>query len=1027
VIPLTPRAQPEAGGASVEAVLERERVMSDISRQVRAHVDVHAVLDTAVSQAGRALGALRAWIRVDDGESPVLEAEWVRPGGQSFRHVAHRLATANLASRDRRTIVIEDVRTAPEYDDPSLGGREPLLAAGTLSALAAPIIVSDRLIGVLGFHRSEAGPWLQAEVELAEGIAREAGFALQMARLLDETEQRLAQANALFEAARVVTGELRLDAVLERFVTALARLLRADAADCYLLDPQRGTLRCTAVYKLDPELVQWEFSADQGLAGEALRRGHSVFSRDHPSLALPAPHGAYDGFASSLIAPMVVVGENHGVVGVATRDPERVYTRADADLLESFAGLASVALRNAAAFEQSTRQARVQRGFYRIASALAEPLSLQETLDAVAQAALDSLGGVFAAALDSSGGSLALLGSRDLPDDLRSALEGAGPDVATGLHSAARHGKLVAAPALRGDDRFEEEWRATAAAAGARALLAIPLDESSDAGGRVVVVFFGEERSFSDDELELARHVAAAAAGALERSSLFETERRSRALAQHLARISSSLAPELDPAAVLAEVAHQVPELLGVDACVVFTPDGGDLVVAAHDGPGSGPAEGFRGSPRGLPAREAVESRAPVVREAAADAERAADPLLGGGLTAHLSVPVAAADGSIEAVIAAYAAAARTWRADEVDALVAVAASASAALANARLYQSVAYEKERSDAILAAIGDAIVATDGAGRIVLWNRAAERITGVPAAEAVGRAPADVLQRDLASPDEETGDRTIAINRAGHDVWLSLTEAVMSAPDGGVAGRVFAFRDVSSERVVEQMKSDFVSTVSHELRTPLTSIYGFSATLLRRDLQFSDEERRTFLAYIASESERLTRILDSLLHVARLDTGDLELDLAPTDVKRLVSSVVEEARQSAEESHRFVVDVPGRPLEARADESKLRQIVAALVDNAVKYSPAGRTVTVRARSASAGVELRVEDEGVGIAEAEQGRIFTKFYRSAEERGNGDRGPGLSLFIARGLLAAMGGRISVSSQEGDGATFVVELPAA
>ena len=106
--------------------------------------------------------------------------------------------------------------------------------------------------------------------------------------------------------------------------------------------------------------------------------------------------------------------------------------------------------------------------------------------------------------------------------------------------------------------------------------------------------------------------------------------------------------------------------------------------------------------------------------------------------------------------------------------------------------------------------------------------------------------------------------------------------MRDPAGAVSGRIFAFRDISSDRLVEEMKSEFVATVSHELRGPLTSIYGFAETLLREDVLFGEEERRTFLRYIASESERLTSIVDALLNVARVDTGDLQVDLAPTDV-------------------------------------------------------------------------------------------------------------------------------------------------
>src|SRR6185503_3017966 len=159
-------------------------------------------------------------------------------------------------------------------------------------------------------------------------------------------------------------------------------------------------------------------------------------------------------------------------------------------------------------------------------------------------------------------------------------------------------------------------------------------------------------------------------------------------------------------------------------------------------------------------------------------------------------------------------------------------------------------------------------------------------------------------------------------------------------GAVAGRIFAFRDISAERVVEQMKREFVSNVSRELRSPLTSIYGFAETLLRDDVLFGEEERATFLRYITSEAGRLTAIVDRLLAVARLDTGDLQVQLAAIDVGAVVREVVAAAEQSLGASgHEFVLDLPSEGIEADADRDKLRQIVTDLVENAVKYSPDG----------------------------------------------------------------------------------------
>ncbi len=457
--------------------------------------------------------------------------------------------------------------------------------------------------------------------------------------------------------------------------------------------------------------------------------------------------------------------------------------------------------------------------------------------------------------------------------------------------------------------------------------------------------------------------------------------------------------------------------------------EGDELVVHAVQGEGLDGAVGFRAPATAWLAGDIVQSRAPTALSDTGSDSRllADDPVLAAGYRAYLGVPLVGAEGGLQGVLAVYQRRPRAWRDEETEALAALAGNASSVLSNAELYQRVALERERSYAILSNIADGIVAVDRNGDVVLWNTSAEQITGVPAVSALGRPPIDVIQRDLsAGPEAPSRERLISIRRGADEAWLSLTEAVMRDPTGAVAGRIFAFRDVSSERRVEQMKSDFVSTVSHELRAPLTSIYGFAETLLRRDVLFGEDERYTFLGYIASEAQRLTAIVDTLLSVARLDAGDLQVELAPTDVGSLLSEVVLSAQQSGVNGNEFVVNVPEEPLAASADSEKLRQVVANLLDNAVKFSPRGGTVTVEARRAGHTVEVRVVDEGIGVPAAERERIFRKFHRAegvARERS----GTGLGLFIARGLVAAMGGRIWVDSAEGRGASFAFELPLA
>ncbi len=1012
---------------ALSQALERERLVASIGRRLRSHLDLDAILRVAVEDTARALGVARCFVRVGAlGEDMPVAAEWREPGLRPIVEVTSSLPVSNVAARDRRTVTIANVEDAEELADPTLGSREALVQLGTRAALATPIVVGDRLIGVFAVHRTHPGEWFANDVLLVESVAHEVGLALHVTRLLEENRDRIERQSALLRAAQVLTGELELGTVLERLVDQLADLIGADAADCYLYDSARGVLRCAAVRGLPDDLVGFEFPLGKGLATPAIADGRPVISADYDQLGEPVPHEAYQEFSTAAIAPMRWNDEVQGVLGVGRRG-DRPFDRADGEALEVFAGLASLALQNAETFAQSSRQARVQRGFYRIASVLGQSLSRQATLAAVAQAATEALGGKFGAVLMPNAGRLELAGAHELPSSLSQFFEGGAPETGA-LAKAAAEQRVLAAPLVLEDDRFTPEWRTLAAEIPYASLLSVPVEVPRRAGGGLVLVFFKAPRFFTDDDLDLARHLADAARGALERSDLYEAERSSRTLAQQLARTGSLLATELDPAAVLDEVVQEAPSLLRADACAIRVLEGDELVVSAAEGPGAREAVGARSAADTGPSGDVIQTRSPVTADASQDELRLRerDPMLAAGHSCYLGVPLVGPEGALHGVLAVYARGPREWRPEEVEALRALAANTSAALSNAELYQRVALEKERSFAILANIADGIVAIDRDARVVLWNAAAERITGIPAEEALGRTTAEALQRTLESEGETiAGDRLVSIQRDGDEVWLSLTEAVMRDPAGVVAGRIFAFRDISTDRLVEQMKSDFVSAVSHELRTPLTSIYGFAETLLREDVRFGEEERRIFLGYIASESQRLTSIVDALLNVARLDTGDLQVSLAPTDVGAVVSEVVADADS---DGHEFVLDLPDEPLAAEADREKLRQVFTILVDNAIKYSPAGARVLVGGARKTETVEIRVVDEGPGIPQSEQERIFRKFYRGdAAGRLGAAGGTGLGLFIAQGLVAAMGGRIWVTSNESRGSSFGVELPLA
>jgi PAS domain S-box-containing protein len=310
--------------------------------------------------------------------------------------------------------------------------------------------------------------------------------------------------------------------------------------------------------------------------------------------------------------------------------------------------------------------------------------------------------------------------------------------------------------------------------------------------------------------------------------------------------------------------------------------------------------------------------------------------------------------------------------------------------------------------------------DAAGRVALWNPAATTITGVAEADVVGRPAAEALP---GWPLERLGQRTEThpVEIRGRELWLSFTAVAFPH------GTVFAFRDLTEEYALERLKTDFVSTVSHELRTPLAAIYGAAMTLQRTDVVLADDQRSSLLNVVAGESERLARIVNDVLWASRLDSGVLNVAIESCDAGALATAVVAAARAHLPAAIELTLDVAADTPPVAADPDKVRQVLVNLVDNAIKYSPEGGRVELRLEQEDGKVLFAVTDEGLGIPAVEQDRIFEKFYRLDPHLTRGVGGTGLGLYICRELVRRMNGRIWVSSREGEGSTFSVELPLA
>jgi PAS domain S-box-containing protein len=399
------------------------------------------------------------------------------------------------------------------------------------------------------------------------------------------------------------------------------------------------------------------------------------------------------------------------------------------------------------------------------------------------------------------------------------------------------------------------------------------------------------------------------------------------------------------------------------------------------------------------------------------------------GLRSAISVPILGRTGALGALTLVTAESGRRY--DERDLLFAeeLGRRAATAIENSRLYER-AEDEAQAARVLAAVGDGVVLVDSDSVVRLWNPAATAITGIPAGDAIGQRidqvlPVwDVLAEQIpvaGGPGELVRAQTTLVQIGDRELWVSGSGV------GVEDGIVYAFRDLTEERALEQMRSDFVATVSHELRTPLAAIYGAALTVRRPDIELDDELREHLLGVIAEEAERLGSIIEELLLASHLDSGRLQLALEECDARVLAATVVEAHETHLPANVRIVLEVDEEVPTVRADAGHLHQVLSNLVDNAVKYSPDGGDVRVRVETEGSSVRFSVSDTGLGIPEREQRRIFEKFYRLDPNMTRGIGGTGLGLYISAELVRRFDGRIWVDSREGEGSTFHVELPAA
>ncbi len=375
------------------------------------------------------------------------------------------------------------------------------------------------------------------------------------------------------------------------------------------------------------------------------------------------------------------------------------------------------------------------------------------------------------------------------------------------------------------------------------------------------------------------------------------------------------------------------------------------------------------------------------------------------------------------------------------------AEQAAIAVTNARLYQELAREKRRLDAILEASADGVMILTPAQRITVFNRALARMTGISPNVAIGaehdkviilhnKRAGQTLAEATASgwplrPDPEPGRTGGAlyvegdfVQPGGRRLSVGITYAPLFDREGRLVNIIGSVRDITRFREAEELKSTFISIISHELKTPVALIKGYAGTLRREDAHWDMNTVRQAATIIEEEADRLTQLINNLLDASRLQAGGLKLQKSDVQLDQLARRLVDKFRLQTDK-HLLSVDFPEPFPVIQADAARLDQVLSNLLDNALKYSPQGGTVRVAGRVLPNEVVITVSDEGIGIPVEEQPHIFERFYRVDDALSRRVQGSGLGLYLAKAVVEAHGGRIWVESQPERGAAFSFSLP--
>jgi PAS domain S-box-containing protein len=360
-------------------------------------------------------------------------------------------------------------------------------------------------------------------------------------------------------------------------------------------------------------------------------------------------------------------------------------------------------------------------------------------------------------------------------------------------------------------------------------------------------------------------------------------------------------------------------------------------------------------------------------------------------------------------------------------------------------YRRIAVEQQRDEAMLQSMNEGLIVVDEKGVVVMINAKATTLLSLPEGTVtIGKPvvglyqlyPADSKKDTPLALEERPSHITLTTGQVINDVYGFHTAQgdkyllnISSSPvnlDGKVVGAITLLRDVTKEKQIDRMKTEFISLASHQLRTPLSAIKWFTEMLVSGDAGQLQPEQMDFAKNIADSTERMIALVNALLNISRIESGRIMIDPKPTDLKELVGGIVNDLKAKTEEKQQsLVISVHDDLPKINLDPRLISQVYLNLLTNAIKYTPKGGEISVFISKKDDQIISQVTDNGYGIPKDQQGRLFQKFFRAANAVKVETDGTGLGLYLIKAVVESSGGKIWFESEEGKGSTFWFSIP--